>query len=357
MKLSMKRSRLNKKLIWARVFPITLLVCGLGGAASAQEVYFEEVALNDSTNGIVIEAENYFMNVEATDGSGSWIEDNTFAGYNGDFYMQSPIRESGGYGGADDAFPQNEEDPSASVPASPYLSYVVKFNTDTTAKNYYMMVRVSAADGSSDSFHYGLNNNPINEGLVSDPNGAWSGDPWGEAHYDVWGWYIRSRHLGSSGRMQLYVEEPGYDTLRIYMRESNCRIDRIIIYDNEKWHPGFEDDDTGKIGPDETKVVVEPPLAFDVLKDSDNISVFPNPFKESTTVQYNVTEGGLVNIQVLNMSGQVVRQLVNEVQFKGEYKLNWDGSNDFGAKLSQGSYIIRVNANGITQTSRFIINQ
>lgn len=357
----MKKDRLFVSSKIGRAIVMSTVAVLAGFNVNAQEAYFEEVALNDSTNGIVIEAEHYMGNVEATDGSGSWIEDNTFAGYNGDFYMQSPVRESG-YGTAEDAYPYDGvENP---VPASPYLSYIVKFNADTTIKKYYIMVRVSAADGASDSFHYGLNDNPIREGLRMDPNGAWAGDAWGEAHYDVWGWYIRSNFYGSSQRANLFVEEPGFDTLRIYMREANCRIDRIIIYDNPAWHPGFGDDDTGLIGPDETYKEVEIPtdttdstttLAVSLTEKLNSLSVYPNPFTTSSTLKYSVATSGLVNIEVMNMSGQVVKRLVNQNLTQGNYEMQWNGSNDQGAKLSQGSYIIRMNNEGDLKYFRFII--
>ncbi len=68
---------------------------------------------------------------------------------------------------------------------------------------------------------------------------------------------------------------------------------------------------------------------------------YPNPFNPATTISYYLPEAGKVTLTVFNMLGEKVADLVNELQESGSYKVNFDAS-----KLSSGTYIYTLNANG-----------
>jgi len=42
------------------------------------------------------------------------------------------------------------------------------------------------------------------------------------------------------------------------------------------------------------------------------------------------------------MLGQKVKTLINGEQEAGYYTVNWDGTNEFGSKVSSGIYIYRI---------------
>lgn len=51
---------------------------------------------------------------------------------------------------------------------------------------------------------------------------------------------------------------------------------------------------------------------------------FPNPFEESTTIQYTLPADGKVTVWVIDSQGKVVDQLLKgENQVAGEHKLEW----------------------------------
>ncbi len=64
---------------------------------------------------------------------------------------------------------------------------------------------------------------------------------------------------------------------------------------------------------------------------------YPNPFGNQTTLRYDVTERGMVNIEVFDLSGRQVAVLVNEVQGKGSYSVNFDAG-----ELQPGVYFARA---------------
>jgi hypothetical protein len=64
---------------------------------------------------------------------------------------------------------------------------------------------------------------------------------------------------------------------------------------------------------------------------------YPNPFNPSTKIDYQVPADAKVILEVYNIAGQKVSELVNQEQLAGYYSV------DFGAsKLSSGVYIYRV---------------
>jgi mono/diheme cytochrome c family protein len=73
---------------------------------------------------------------------------------------------------------------------------------------------------------------------------------------------------------------------------------------------------------------------------------FPNPFNPVTIVSYSIAEEGPVEIVVFDVSGRLVRTLVDEVREAGRYSVPWDGRNDAGQPLASGVYFVRYAAGG-----------
>ena len=82
---------------------------------------------------------------------------------------------------------------------------------------------------------------------------------------------------------------------------------------------------------------------------------FPNPFNPSTTITYQIPEGGHVNLTVYDMLGQTVRELVNEYQFPGPHSAVWDGRNAYGNKVVSGTYLCRLEAGQSVKTNKMIL--
>jgi hypothetical protein len=71
------------------------------------------------------------------------------------------------------------------------------------------------------------------------------------------------------------------------------------------------------------------------------MSNYPNPFRESTSFDYTVTEQTEVTISVYNVIGQHVATVVDAVQPSGTYRATFDAKG-----LSSGTYYYRLEANG-----------
>ncbi|MCB0608268.1 MAG: DUF4331 family protein, partial [Lewinella sp.] len=68
---------------------------------------------------------------------------------------------------------------------------------------------------------------------------------------------------------------------------------------------------------------------------------FPNPFKATTTIRYQVEEPGQISIDVFDVSGKNIGTLVNDRMDAGEYQVEWNAS-----AYPSGIYFARISGNG-----------
>lgn len=69
---------------------------------------------------------------------------------------------------------------------------------------------------------------------------------------------------------------------------------------------------------------------------------YPNPFNPQTTISYNLSRKGKVNVDIYNLKGQKVKSLLAESQDAGTHSIVWKGDNDAGKSVSSGTYFYRV---------------
>jgi len=65
----------------------------------------------------------------------------------------------------------------------------------------------------------------------------------------------------------------------------------------------------------------------------------PNPFNNSTTIEFSIPADGFTSLVIYNMLGQKVRELVAESMTAGTHTVVWDGRDDHGNTLSSGIYL------------------
>ena len=82
---------------------------------------------------------------------------------------------------------------------------------------------------------------------------------------------------------------------------------------------------------------------------------YPNPFNPVTTLRYDLPENGLVKITVYDMLGNVINELVNEVQNSGYKSIQWNATNNQGQPVSAGVYLYTIEAGDFRQTKKMIL--
>ena len=77
---------------------------------------------------------------------------------------------------------------------------------------------------------------------------------------------------------------------------------------------------------------------------------YPNPFNPSTSIQYTIAESSPVTLEVFNMLGQKVAELVNTTQAAGKYSVQFDA-----AGLSSGVYLYQLRAGNYFETRKMML--
>ncbi|MDD2890460.1 MAG: C25 family cysteine peptidase [bacterium] len=73
----------------------------------------------------------------------------------------------------------------------------------------------------------------------------------------------------------------------------------------------------------------------------------PNPFYKKTYIKFNVRMSETkINIAVYDLSGKLVKTVVDKSFKPGKYELSWDGCNETGISVSNGIYFVKLSASG-----------
>jgi hypothetical protein len=83
------------------------------------------------------------------------------------------------------------------------------------------------------------------------------------------------------------------------------------------------------------------------------LSAFPNPFNPHTTIHFNLPNQTEVRLQVFDMSGRFVRNLIDgELAAEGENVAVWNGCDEAGQRVASGTYFYRLEAGKYSETNR-----
>ena len=69
---------------------------------------------------------------------------------------------------------------------------------------------------------------------------------------------------------------------------------------------------------------------------------YPNPFNPSTKLRYEVPSSSKVRMDVYNLTGRHIVQLVNRVHASGMYEVEWNGLTDSGIPVPSGMYVVQI---------------
>ena len=92
-----------------------------------------------------------------------------------------------------------------------------------------------------------------------------------------------------------------------------------------------------------------PPLAFTISRN------YPNPFNRTTQIDYQVPEDNHISIVIYDLMGREVRTLVDKLQSKGYYDIEWNGESDHGEFVSTGVYFLQLTSNGFSKENKMIL--
>ncbi|MCK4353476.1 carboxypeptidase regulatory-like domain-containing protein [candidate division WOR-3 bacterium] len=164
----------------------------------------------------------------------------------------------------------------------------------------------------------------------------------------------RNGVLDTTGLMSAYSylsSVPTVDTVKVVVSDKSLK-------DSTQWVIVV------KVGVEEELIPL--PKSFAIRQNS------PNPFSGQTAIRYQIPEGeqdiGLaksrnpkelsyifVTLKIYDITGSLVRTLVDEPQQPGYYRVSWDGCAQNGRKVPSGIYFCQIKAGKFTEIKKAIL--
>ena len=79
---------------------------------------------------------------------------------------------------------------------------------------------------------------------------------------------------------------------------------------------------------------------------------YPNPFKQGTTIVYQLSKTADAELNIYNLKGQKVKTLSKSRQISGEHTVLWDGRDQNAKPCGTGIYILQLSIDGKLKTSK-----
>jgi len=87
--------------------------------------------------------------------------------------------------------------------------------------------------------------------------------------------------------------------------------------------------------------------------------IYPNPFSQTITINYNVAEKNeaptKVQIMIYDINGKLVESLVDEIMQSGCYTASWNGTYDDGTHAPYGTYFVLFRAGNVVEVGKIML--
>jgi uncharacterized membrane protein len=87
------------------------------------------------------------------------------------------------------------------------------------------------------------------------------------------------------------------------------------------------------------------------------LRVFPNPAREATGVALELPRGADARLEVVDVTGRLVRRLADGALPSGPSEFRWDGRDASGRRVGSGVYYVRLAAPGISETVKVVFSR
>ena len=199
----------------------------------------------------------------------------------------------------------------------------------------------------------------VNTTITIDSTGAadtvYAGSPWGFPSKIETDWGGELLDFDADGKKELLVSWQSIDdSLKTTVK---TWVDSLGDYSSVVTNVANHKDWTFILIENGTNQTVSTdPITF-VLPDDYRLDQnYPNPFNPNTTIQYTIPINRKVSIKVYNITGQLVRTLIdNEMANAGTHKVVWNGKNNFGRTVSTGIYLYSLEWAGMKKVKRMTL--
>jgi hypothetical protein len=88
-----------------------------------------------------------------------------------------------------------------------------------------------------------------------------------------------------------------------------------------------------------------------------SLTVFPNPFSNSSTISFTLSQSQKVLINIYDVNGRMLKTLANEQMQPGLHQLTWDAKDEEGNNISAGIYFLRIETKDNSETKKIIFER
>jgi hypothetical protein len=120
------------------------------------------------------------------------------------------------------------------------------------------------------------------------------------------------------------------------------------IYDEDESIPSTVDVQIS-VGIDDSENTIQAPKRYALSQN------YPNPFNPVTTISFQIPESNHVSLKVYDVTGKLVRTLVDEKKEVGSYTVKWNGKDDRGNEVSSGLYFYRLQSEEFDKTHKCLL--
>jgi len=82
---------------------------------------------------------------------------------------------------------------------------------------------------------------------------------------------------------------------------------------------------------------------------------YPNPFNPSTNISYKVKESGVISLLIHDLRGNSINNLISEYKPRGNYFINWNGTDESGRFVPSGVYFYTMKTEKQIMTKKMIL--
>jgi hypothetical protein len=82
---------------------------------------------------------------------------------------------------------------------------------------------------------------------------------------------------------------------------------------------------------------------------------YPNPFNSSTIIRYKLPKTAKVILKIVNLQGQEIVCLVNEIQNAGIHSFVWNGTNRYRKPVSSGVYLYQISTGNLVKSQKMLL--
>ena len=82
---------------------------------------------------------------------------------------------------------------------------------------------------------------------------------------------------------------------------------------------------------------------------------YPNPFNPVTVINYRIKNEIYVSIDIYDLKGNHIKDLLSKKMIAGSHKVQWDSKNKKGLKVPSGVYVYTIKSNVFSNSKKMLL--